>query len=223
MYELKAVIFDMDGVIFDTESLWKKAFECANKEFALDLTESYRQSTCGKKESLIREELTNAYPKLDVAGYRNFMLDYVNRTIDCGDFEIKIGFLELIEFLKSKNLKIALATSSHKKRAEALFKKKNLDLYSIFDTTVFAEDVGTKSKPDPYIFLSTADRLGEKPENCIVLEDSLNGVEAAINGGFQTVMVVDLIEPTAYCEERCQNIVRSLSEFCSLIKRDERD
>ena len=203
---IKAVIFDMDGVIFDTEKLWKDGFICANKQFNLDLTESFRQSICGKSELSIRAELKNLFPTLNVDDYRDFNLQYVKNAINNGDYQIKPYFIELITLLKKQNQKIALATSSHRDRAELLFKNKGLDLYSIFDAVTFAEDVKGKSKPDPTIFLLSANKIGVPASNCIVLEDSINGIEAACNGNFQPIMVVDLIEPNDFCLNNCKKI-----------------
>ncbi|MBR3675375.1 MAG: HAD family phosphatase, partial [Bacilli bacterium] len=119
--KITAVIFDMDGVIFDTESLWRKAFLAANKKFNVDITEKYRQGMCGKNEKLVREELRVHRPSLDVDAYRDFMLASVNHDISVGAFEVKPFFKETISYLKEKGIKIALATSSHKVRAENLF------------------------------------------------------------------------------------------------------
>ena len=218
MKNIRAAIFDMDGVIFDTEYLWKQAFERANNTFGLNLTEEYRQSTCGKSEVLIRNELELIYPDLDVAKYREYMLRQVNDAISAGDFGIKPGIIEAIEVLKSKGYKLALATSSHKNRAEMLFQKKELDLYNIFDATVFAEDIGHKSKPDPEIFLVATRLINENPSECFVFEDSVNGIEAAVAGGFVPVMIVDLIEPTKYCFDNCSKILRSCKEILSLVE-----
>ena len=213
----KGVIFDMDGVIFDTEVLWKNAFERANEFFGLQLTEEYRQSTCGKNEVMIREELKNSYPFLAVDEYRESMLKDVKEHIDSGEFEIKSNFINLINFLKENNICIALATSSLRQRAEKLFLLKGLSIKEIFDAYIFGDDVGKRAKPDPYIFLTTAERMNCKPENCFVLEDSINGIEAAVRGGFKPIMVRDLIEPNEFCIKNSKAIINDLIEAKSTI------
>lgn len=221
MKKVNAAVFDMDGVIFDTESVWKQAFENANSVFGLKLDEEYRQSTCGKSEDMIRKSLQTTFPDLDVDKYRGYMLKQVNDTINNGDFDVKPGIIDAIKMLRSKNYKIALATSSHKSRAEMLFRKKGLDLYGLFDATVFAEDVGSRSKPDPEIFFVASRLINERPADCFVFEDSLNGIEAAVNGGFIPVMIVDLIEPTKYCYDNCRKIIRSCEGIRSLTEEYE--
>ena len=214
--KITAVIFDMDGVIFDTESLWKKAFLAANNKFAVDISEEYRQGMCGKNEKLVRDELRVHRPSLDVDAYRDYMLQSVNHDISVGNFEIKPFFKETIEFLKSRGIKIALATSSHKARAEMLFKLKEMEIAGIFDAAIYAEDALGKSKPDPYMFLEAAKRLGEEPSNSVVVEDSLNGIEAAVKGGFVPVMAIDLISPNDFAKEHA-HIIKDLNGLKELI------
>ena len=216
--KITAVIFDMDGVIFDTESLWNKAFLAANKKFEVDISEEYRQGMCGKNEKLVRDELRVHRPNLDVDAYRDFMLESVNHDIRVGDFKMKPFFKETIDFLKSKGIKIALATSSHKARAEMLFKLKEMEIAGIFDAAIYAEDALGKSKPDPYMFLEAAKKLGQDPSNSIVVEDSINGIEAAVRGCFVPVMAVDLIPPNSFAKEHA-HIIGDLSGLIEMLKR----
>lgn len=216
--KITAVIFDMDGVIFDTESLWKKAFLAANKKFEVDISEEYRHGMCGKNEKLVRDELRVHRPNLDVDAYRDFMLESVNHDIRVGDFKMKPFFKETIDFLKSKGIKIALATSSHKARAEMLFKLKEMEIAGIFDAAIYAEDALGKSKPDPYMFLEAAKKLGQDPSNSIVVEDSINGIEAAVRGCFVPVMAVDLIPPNEFAKEHA-HIIGDLSGLIEMLKQ----
>ena len=216
--KITAVIFDMDGVIFDTESLWKKAFLAANKKFEVDISEEYRQGMCGKNEKLVRDELRVHRPNLDVDAYRDFMLESVNHDIRVGDFKMKPFFKETIDFLKSKGIKIALATSSHKARAEMLFKLKEMEIARVFDAAIYAEDALGKSKPDPYMFLEAAKKLGQDPSNSIVVEDSINGIEAAVRGCFVPVMAVDLIPPNSFAKEHA-HIIGDLSGLIEMLKQ----
>ena len=216
--KITAVIFDMDGVIFDTESLWKKAFLAANKKFEVDISEEYRHGMCGKNEKLVRDELRVHRPNLDVDAYRDFMLESVNHDIRVGDFKMKPFFKETIDFLKSKGIKIALATSSHKARAEMLFKLKEMEIAGIFDAAIYAEDALGKSKPDPYMFLEAAKKLGQDPSNSIVVEDSINGIEAAVRGCFVPVMAVDLIPPNSFAKEHA-HIIGDLSGLIEMLKQ----
>ena len=220
-YSLKSIsgiIFDMDGVIFDSEAIWKDAFQLANVKFGLQFTEEDRQSCCGKDEETIRKELKNANPYLDVDGYRDFIVAQVENTVKEFGAPLKDFFPELISFLQANHIKIALATSSKRQRARMLFQNKGLDPSKIFHGMVFGEDVET-SKPNPEIFLLAAHQIGCTPASCIVLEDSLNGIEAAKCGGFNSIMVKDLIEPNEEAKKSCLLIADNLGEVLHYLQR----
>ena len=214
---MKAVIFDMDGVIFDTERVWQEAFIMVNEKYNVNLTEEWRKSICGKSEELIRKELKEMMPNLDVDKYRDEKVAYVNDRVFNGYVPMKDGFLELVKKLKEKNYKILLATSSHRLRALTLFSHHNINIDEIFDGYVFGEDVKERSKPDPYIFNLARSKVGLEASECYVIEDSINGIEAATKGGFKPIMVIDLIEPNDYCKKNCFKIFNSLKEVLDII------
>lgn len=212
------VIFDMDGVIFDTERLWKEAFFISNKKYGISLSEDFRQSICGKNEVVIREELKLEFKDLDADAYREDTLLYVNSKIESGDFNIKDGFIDLITFLHNKCIPTALATSSSKSRAEKLFETKKLNLSELFDEAVFGDEIGLLAKPNPYIFLKASEKICIPAKYCIVVEDSINGIQAAVKGGFISVMAVDLIQPDAFCLNNADYIINNFSELITIIK-----
>ena len=213
----KAVIFDLDGVIFNTENCWKTGFEIITKKYGLPLDENYRITICGKSEAKIIEELNIMFPTLDAVTYRKEIADeYVNQ-IEKGNYHLKEGFLELIDVLKKKNYKIALATSNLRWRMEKIFSNKGIDPYKIFDVIITVSEIGNRTKPDPYIFLKAAEQLGADPNETMVIEDSLNGIEAAVRGNFLPVMDIDLIPPNEYAKDHCYKIVDSLLEVIPLV------
>lgn len=216
----KAVIFDMDGVIFDSERLWKDAFEQANEVFGLHFTEADRQACCGKDEQSIRRELKETNPSLPVDEYRDYMVRYVRNSIEKSGANVKEGFLPLTEWLRLHGYKLALATSSHKVRAELLFEKAKINAAAVFDGMLFGEDVRA-SKPNPEIFLKAAQLVNRTPANCIVLEDSLAGIEAARRGGIPVIMVPDLIEPTEEAQKTCLFVAQNLTEVLSYFTKEE--
>ena len=215
---VNTVIFDMDGVIFNTENIWRDADINANVVFNLKIDSKLRESFCGKSEADIKDELKNLFPNLDVEKYRKTIHEYVHKNIDEGNFKIKDGFLDLINYLKKNNYNVALATSSDKFRIEKLFRLKNLDL-NMFDFIVCADDVGKRSKPDPYIFSLVSKHFNIESKDIIVLEDSINGIKAATNGGFIPIMVIDLISPNDYCKNNCKEIFNNLFEVIDYLKK----
>lgn len=209
---IKAVLFDMDGVIFDTEAVWKKSFEESNKKFGFDLDENYRVSVmAGRTDDEIRKKLKHDFPDKNVDEYRDYMQWFVKDTIMHSNKLLKPGFLKIVQELKNHGIKIALSTSSANGRADILFKNHGLSQEKIFDFMLKGDDV-TKGKPDPEIFLKSAKGLGVEPQECVVLEDSLLGVEAGHRAGMHVVMVVDLIEPDKKAESQANKIVHSLDE-----------
>jgi len=217
--KIDAVIFDMDGVIFDSESVWKKAFEYTNCKYNLDLTEADRQSMCGKFEKDIRSELKKSFPNLDVDEYRDFMKTLVETTINEKGVPLKIGFISLIKFLKENKIKTALATSSSAERMELIFKKANLNNKILFDSIVTSKDVAL-GKPNPMIFNIACDNLHLQHQNCIVLEDATNGIEAAYNAGCLPVMVIDLIKPNESTKKQCFKIYNNLNEVKNFMETE---
>ena len=213
----KAVIFDMDGVIFNTENCWQEGFYVVNKKYGLSLDENYRVTICGKSELKIIEELNQMFPDLDAVRYRKEIADYYLKLIEEGKYQIKEGFLELIKALREKNYKIALATSNLRWRMEKIFSNKGIDPYKLFDVITTVSEIGKNTKPNPFIFLTTAEKLGTLPKDTIVLEDSINGIEAAVNGEFIPIMIKDLVPPNEYAKEYCYKIVDSLLDIIPLI------
>lgn len=203
-----AVIFDMDGVIFDTErvymNIWIEVYTKHNYKMTRDIYKTF----IGRDRKSISEDLRNLYGQ-DFPVDKIFEeCDLLLRTaINNGQVPVKAGALEILDYLKKQNYKLALATSSSKNKLEMQLKIHNLK--NIFDDIVCADDV-TKSKPDPTIFLIAAQKLHAKTEECIVIEDSPAGIEAAYNAGISAIHVEDLVpaneEIIKHSDEQFKNL-----------------
>ncbi|MCH5351019.1 MAG: HAD family phosphatase [Clostridiales bacterium] len=212
MYEkTKAVIFDMDGVVFDSEKTWHKADAAADIKFKTGFDKNVRFHCCGRDEKSIRAYLRTLNPALDVDAYREYIINFVRTEEALVGAPLKPGFTELIKKLKARNIPIALATSSRRERAQKLFEKPGLNKSEIFSAEVYADDV-TVAKPNPEIFLIAANRIGVEPKDAVVIEDSPNGIAAAYAGGFTPIMVVDLIPPPPEFLEKGLAVYNSLAE-----------
>ena len=215
--KIDAVLFDMDGVIFDTEAVWKNAFYASNKKYGLNLSEEYRQrEMAGRQEFDIREMMKKEFPNVDIDAYREYMRTLVFEEINLSKKLLKAGFVETVCELKNNGIKIALATSSGFDRCEILFKNASLNMSDIFDVIVTKEDV-KNGKPNPEVFLKAAQKLGVQPQNAVVFEDSILGIQAAHKAGAVPVMVVDLIEPDAETRRLTQKVVYSLLDAVDYI------
>ncbi len=186
---LRAVIFDMDGVLIDSLELhylgWKKMLEEDN----ISITADDFSRVFGKTgNDILKGFYANAKKSLDEGKVKD-KIDCKNlfyREIAEKMLKPSKGSVELLNELKSSGIKAAIGTSAPRKNVEFYFKKTGLGKQ--FDGNICADDI-TKGKPDPEVFLKAAALLKEKPENCVVIEDALHGIEAAKRGGMKAVAV----------------------------------
>lgn len=200
MSTLKAAIFDMDGLMFDTERLGSQCWAQVGQELGLDIPEAFLAQLRG----LTRMEYRAAFLRhfdhridYDSASLRQKQLFW--SRIETDGVPLKPGLIELLTFFKTKNIPTAMATASHQDRACRYLDLSGLHGY--FKYLVFGNQV-LHGKPNPELFLLAASKLQVPPKNCLVLEDSINGVTAGIAGGFHTVMIPDLVQPEPELKER---------------------
>ncbi len=175
----KAFIFDLDGVIVDTAKYHFLAWQKIAGELGIEFTPEHNEQLKGV--SRVRSlDIILELGKIEASQEdKNRWLiqkneDYLSYLVDMNQTEILEGVLPILEFLKSKNQKIALGSAS--KNARPILEKTNIMHY--FDAIVDGNDV-TNAKPDPEVFLEAAKLLNIKPEDSIVFEDSVAGVQAA--------------------------------------------
>ncbi len=182
---MKAVIFDMDGVIVDSENLWKQAEYEVFTSLGVEVTEEHSEIT----KSMTTSDVTKFW--YDKSPWKDQDLDTVEQSviskvielIESEECQIS-GVKDFIEKLKADNYKIGLATNSPSRIIPTVLHK--LDIAHLFDTISSAE-FEEKGKPDPAIYLKTAKKLNINPKDCIVIEDSYTGMLAAKNAGMTVV------------------------------------
>lgn len=153
----------------------------------------------------------------DYSEMRRKKTEYFARLREERGLPVKPGLYELLAYLKEHDYKIALATASSLEYSEKNLKESGVADYFRYIVT---GDTVEHAKPDPEIFLNTARVLEEAPENCLVLEDSLNGVEAGIKGGFITVMVPDLTWPDEALSARLSRVCESLLDVKEWMEKE---
>ena len=192
-----AVIFDMDGVLIDSEPLWKIAMEKVFSDLGCSLSKNDFQKTVGLR---IDEVIAywNKDQNLGITNEKRVEDDIINRMIDLvRDHPVPlIGVIETLTFLKSNQIKIGLATSSPNSLLEAVLDGLKIDQY--FDVAHSAE-FESFGKPHPAVYLEAAKKLNVNPGKCLVIEDSLNGV---ISGMAAKMKVVCIPEKTHVKESR---------------------
>ena len=209
MNKIKAVLFDMDGVIFDTEreylKEWNKIFEKYGYEMKKEIYVSVMGRGRKKVKEIFKENFGDDLPIEEMYIEKDKML---KEAIENNEVPLKQGALELLEFLKRNGYKTALATSAKKDRVKSQVTHAKIN--NLFDAIVCADDI-VKSKPNPEIFLKAAEKVNIKPENCIVIEDSEAGIRAAFNAGMIAFHVKDLKEADEnikkYCNKNFENLI----------------
>ena len=214
---IKTVIFDLDGLLADTETNWykvcKELMESYGKEFTLD---AYVRDHSGK--TIV--DNANLYIKnydlpLSTEECVEWLVSTEMRNVEKGVPMMK-GAMELLQYLKENRYKIILGTSSKLDRALTILKGNQADQY--FDDFVVGYDV-ERSKPFPDIFLKAAEKAGAKPEECLVLEDSEAGIQAAYAAGIPVICIPDLKKPSEEYRKKTTAVMESLDEIIEYLER----
>jgi mannitol-1-/sugar-/sorbitol-6-/2-deoxyglucose-6-phosphatase len=186
---LKAVIFDMDGVLIESEHLWRRAMMIGFKEFGMTLTEDDCRKTMGLRIGEVIESWMTHFKISHISSkeIENRIIELLLELIEESGSFIQ-GIPALLAFCREKKLKIGLATSSSVLLMNAVLKK--LDLQNELDATLSAEYM-KYGKPHPEVFLVCAEKLNVIPQQCLVIEDSLNGVIAARAAQMKVIAVPD--------------------------------
>ncbi len=216
----KAVVFDMDGVIFDSEKLYRKHWMITGEEYGIpedtmgELCNLIAGATKERNERLMKSRFGEDF---DYMAFREKTMSRMDQDILENGVELKPGVLELFEYLKENGCLIGLATSTQRERAERNLT--NAGILQYFDCIVYGGIVAN-GKPAPDIYLKACEDLGVEPKEAIGIEDSINGVKSSAAAGLYTVMVVDLIEPTDEIRPLAHNIFDSLFEVIDLLREE---
>ena len=181
----KAFIFDMDGVLVDSEGYWKQAEYEVFTSLGVEVTDEQADLTKSMTPLEVTQFWYERFPWGNVAleVVEQLVVSRVIALIESEDCLID-GVKSFIEKLKEKKYKIGLATNSPQRIIPVVLKK--LDALHLFDVALSA-DSEIKGKPDPAIYFSAAEKLGANPEECIVIEDSYSGMLAAKNAGMKVI------------------------------------
>ena len=205
---MDAVIFDLDGLLADTEIISLKVYQELLKDFGIPFTEeTYSREYSGHREEENVQRFLDTY---DLPWNFDQTLEKVyelEARILAKGVNLKKGAKNLLAFLQREGIPIALATSSVESRARIILDSNGI--LSLFDHLVFAKDV-KRSKPYPDIFLKACSDLNVLPENCLVLEDSEAGIEAAYRAGIPVVCIPDLKMPAQSFLNKTEQVFQDL-------------
>jgi len=210
---VKAVVFDMDGLLFDTERLYEKAFISAAAQLGHQADREIFARLIGSPWPHNKRVLLAHYgPDFRVDELVEVWVGHFKRLVEI-DLPMKPGVLELLAVLDEKHLPRAIATSSsHDTVAHHLAMHRLAERFH----AVVAEGDYAEGKPAPDPFLRAAAKLGVAPSDCLALEDSFNGVRAASAAGMMTFMVPDILQPTEEIRRLC-TVARSLHEVAAAL------
>ena len=190
---IKGVISDMDGVILDSEKLYVRFWCEAANFYGFPLNREHALSIRSMARPFAIEKLQGYFgAEFDYDSVREKRIELMDAYVSQHGIEAKKGAQKLLGFLKENGYKVALATATPAQRAEEYLRR--VDLLKYFDYVASARMV-KNGKPKPDIYLFAAEKLGLKPEECLALEDSVNGVRSAAAAGCKTVLVPDLDNP----------------------------
>ena len=186
----KLIIFDMDGLMFDTELMYYRSWFEFTDKYDFNFDENMRTKLVGKNEEAIRNELIKMLGSEDkVKMLRKDLNDYRNNYFKTYSTSLKKeGLQELLEFAKDNNIKCALASSSDREKIEFLLDKENIRDYFAY---ILSGDEVERSKPDPEIFIKAKEKFNIKDKEALILEDSYNGYLACQNSGMDYRIIHD--------------------------------
>lgn len=201
-------IFDMDGVLFDTERVYQQTWHELAAERGVVLGSGFLTAITGTSGTHMCKVLEEYFKTTDGASLALECMDRVREKLSI-HVPVKEGVCEILAFFLQRGVQIAVASSSLPQQIEANLQKAGIIGY--FSEIVSGTEV-EHGKPAPDIFLRAAERIGCRPQECFVFEDSENGVRAGDAAGCVTIMVPDLIASSPQIQRCCSRICKSLVE-----------
>lgn len=211
-----ALIFDMDGLILDTENHYKRAWTKAAKELGFDLSDELYLRLIGitvaDAENVLAEEFGPTFPKEKFHVRAQELYEELHHK---EGLPLKPGIKELLAWAKEQNIPCAVGTSTVKE--EAVRRLVHHEIVDYFEV-VIGGDMVERGKPNPDIFLMAQSGLGKEAEHCLILEDAHSGLLAARAGGMRSCLVPDLLPASAESRELAEGVFDSLHEVREWLK-----
>lgn len=207
---IESVVFDMDGVLFDTERICTDAWRRVGTEMNIPDIRPTIIACIGRNENDTRQFFIQKYGRpFPYDQFRQRTSRMFHRILEQEGLPVKEGVMELLKFLKSENYRVALATSTGRTSTLRYLQESGIAPYF---QAVITGDMIVHGKPDPEIYRIACRELNSLPASCIAIEDSPNGIRSAYQAGMKPVMVPDLITPTEDIEKLLFARFRNLSE-----------
>lgn len=215
---IKCVIFDMDGLMFDTERIVASLHKEAAKYYGYDLTDTMIENLLGgnkeRNTQYVLEQFGEEYP---VEKVRARLLKNRDAYIEKNGLPVKQGLKELLSYLKDENILVAVGSSSPYKVVSHYLDISDTKQYIDY---IITGDRVEHSKPHPAIFLNVCEHFQIQPSEALVLEDSRNGIMAAVNGNIPVICIPDLVDHPREIKELTYKILPSLLDVITVLKEE---
>lgn len=200
---IHGVIFDMDGVMIDSERQSNEGWLWAAKQLGVEMPMWLIDSFKGAPNTLSCQFFDNYYKgRIDYWETRKLRTQRVYEIREMEGIPVKKGLFTLLDYIKDQGLRCAVATSTRRESAEKTLH--TIGAWDYLDAVAYGDSV-EHGKPEPDIFLMAAEAIGEEPSECIVIEDSINGIKAGYAAGMKvihvpdTIVIDDKIRALTYC------------------------
>ncbi len=214
---LKSVIFDMDGLMVDTESLLQTFWCKAANQLGYPMTKKHVLGIRSLSSKYAIPQLKNLFgDDFDYYAVRALRIKMMNDYISKNGLVKKNGLDELLQYLKTTNLKIAVATATDFQRTQIYLK--SVKVFDYFDK-IICGDMIENGKPEPDIYIEASKQLSLEPNECIALEDSPNGILSAYKAGCMPIMIPDLTEPDMETSKLLFAKCKNLSDVIPIINK----
>ena len=213
---IKAIIFDMDGLMIDSERVTFECYQERLKDMNLTMDEEFYKTLLGKPIKGIYQRFYDVYGNdFPIQNVIQDVHQLMAERFETEGVPVKKGLVELLHYLKDNNYKTIVATSSNRDRVDKILAQAKITEF--FDDSICGDEV-TKGKPNPEVFLKSCQKLGVNVDEAIVLEDSEAGIQASNDANIKVICIPDMKYPEKQYEEKTFKILKDLTEVTAYLK-----
>ena len=213
---IKAIIFDMDGLMIDSERVTFECYQERLKDMNLTMDEEFYKTLLGKPIKGIYQRFYDVYGNdFPIQNVIQDVHQLMAERFETEGVPVKKGLVELLHYLKDNNYKTIVATSSNRDRVDKILAQAKITEF--FDDSICGDEV-TKGKPNPEVFLKSCQKLGVNVSDAIVLEDSEAGIQASYDANIKVICIPDMKYPEKQYEEKTFKILKDLTEVTVYLK-----
>lgn len=213
---IKAIIFDMDGLMIDSERVTFECYQERLKDMNLTMDEEFYKTLLGKPIKGIYQRFYDVYGNdFPIQNVIQDVHQLMAERFETEGVPVKKGLVELLHYLKDNNYKTIVATSSNRDRVDKILSQAKITEF--FDDSICGDEV-TKGKPNPEVFLKSCQKLGVNVDEAIVLEDSEAGIQASYDANIKVICIPDMKYPEKQYEEKTFKILKDLTEVTMYLK-----